>query len=282
MALKITSEELDKMIRNNIAKRGLSSDIGEDTLEELKNKIKEAVNQQNSDKQAKVQEPEQVIDISKSPTATPGEIPAVIQSSTEENIKEVELARKEGEISEKEKELEKKSLELNEKEIELNQKEEELSYKPELPKKLTSLDSEKLFIFNENELSLGQESLSYARFRLCDFPDLKKAMKDIWYEDGKTKADVFIAKFEKIGEIVFDPFKGTSNFEERKETDETTNLPEEVKQAEKKAIETQTDITPMFQNVIEPIKVQNINLLQGDSIEKLVEKKIEDILNRKF
>ena len=43
-------------------------------------------------------------------------------------------------------------------------------------------------------------------------PDVKKSMNDLWIQEGKTKADIYIAKFEKMGEIEFNYSDGTSRF----------------------------------------------------------------------
>ena len=45
-------------------------------------------------------------------------------------------------------------------------------------------------------------------------PDVKKSMNDLWIQEGKTKADVYVAKFEKMGEIEFNYSNGTSRFTE--------------------------------------------------------------------
>ena len=58
--------------------------------------------------------------------------------------------------------------------------------------------------------------------RLMDDPDVKKSMHDLWIQEGKTKAKVFVAKFEEMGEIDFNYADGTSKFTEKICTSRTT------------------------------------------------------------
>jgi hypothetical protein len=88
------------------------------------------------------------------------------------------------------------------------------AYKPELPSFMEKIEPEKVIVFNQNELSDSGENLSYKPLRLFSNPDERKSMKDLWLDAGKKKADVYIAKFERIGEIEYDFINGSSVFRE--------------------------------------------------------------------
>ena len=90
------------------------------------------------------------------------------------------------------------------------------AYTPELPSFLDKIEPGKIIVFDMNELSQGGENLSHTPFRTFSDPDVKKSMSDLWVEDGKRKAEVYIAKFEKIGDIEFNYANGTSQFIERR------------------------------------------------------------------
>lgn len=90
----------------------------------------------------------------------------------------------------------------------------EAEYNPELPEMLQKIEPAEIIVFDMNELSHGGEQMSYTPFRMMKNPDEKKSMKDLWLEEGRRKADVYIAKFEKIGEIEFNYARGTSFFKE--------------------------------------------------------------------
>jgi hypothetical protein len=90
------------------------------------------------------------------------------------------------------------------------------AYTPELPSFLDKIEPAKIIIFSQNELSEGGENLSHKPLRTFSDPDAKKSMHDYWIEEGKKRADVYIAKLEKIGEIEFNYANGTSQFIEKR------------------------------------------------------------------
>lgn len=90
------------------------------------------------------------------------------------------------------------------------------AYTPELPSFLDKIEPGKIIVFDMNELSQGGENLSHKPFRTFEDPDVKKSMNDMWVNDGKRKADVYVAKFEKIGQIEFNYSNGTSQFIEQR------------------------------------------------------------------
>jgi hypothetical protein len=90
------------------------------------------------------------------------------------------------------------------------------AYTPELPSFLNKIEPAKVIVFDMNELSHGGENLTNAPLRTFENPDVKKSMNDFWVNEGKKKAEVYMAKFEKIGEIEFNYVNGTSQFVEKR------------------------------------------------------------------
>lgn len=90
-----------------------------------------------------------------------------------------------------------------------------MGYTPELPEVLKKAEPSELFVFQYNDIGESGENLTHKPLRLMDDPDVKKSMNDLWIEQGKTKAKVYVAKFEEIGEITFNYANGTSSFVEK-------------------------------------------------------------------
>jgi len=90
------------------------------------------------------------------------------------------------------------------------------SYEPQLPSFMDKIEPAKVIVFDMNELSEGGENLSHKQFRTFENPDIKKSINELWIEDGKRKADVYIVKLEKIGNLDFNYTNGTTKFEERR------------------------------------------------------------------
>ena len=279
---KITTSELEEMIRRRIAERGLAEgEIGEELITAIKEKIKEASNirgikQEQPEPEEEEEEEEEedvVVDVSpETPTETPGELPEPVISTVEGDPKAEELAGREGEVEEKERSLAQREGDIEEKEFQLKGKEEELAYKPKLPKFMDEIGPEKVFIFNTDEVSLGGESLSKAPFRLVLDPDSKKTMNDLWLEKGKKNAEVYLINFEKLGDIEFDPFQGTSKFEEKRfeiPEEESTEEVQEAPEQMEDAIEPVTDVT---QPMSDDMGLQTVDM------EGTMKKKIDDIL----
>jgi hypothetical protein len=288
MSHKINSSEIDSLIEKKIKERGLVGDITLEKLSEIKEKIK-----------SQLKKPELVIPVNEQvpPTVTPEVAPTPVQTlpGAPEAITQtvsiskdaVELAKKEGELEQKEKQISDREASVANKESELQRKQDELSYKPQVPAVLENIGNEQFFIFNENELSLGAEALSSANFRLMSNPDLKKSMIEIWATDGKKSADVFLVRFEKIGEVSFDPFQGTSKFEKKPfEAGQTpSDVPIEGLTPED-AMASQEATEPM-QDSIEPIS--NVTLapstdmgLNSIDMESLLKSRLDDIIKDYF
>lgn len=90
------------------------------------------------------------------------------------------------------------------------------SYEPALPSFMDKIDPAKIIIFDMNELSQGGENLSHKPLRTFENPDVKKSMNDLWIDEGKRKADVYMVKLEKIGCLDFNYSNGTTRFDEKR------------------------------------------------------------------
>ena len=90
------------------------------------------------------------------------------------------------------------------------------AYRAPLQDMLKDVEPEKIIIFDMNELSEGGENLAAKPFKTMADPEIRRSMRDLWAEDGKTKAEVYVAKFEKLGEIDFDYLSGTARFGEKR------------------------------------------------------------------
>jgi len=89
-------------------------------------------------------------------------------------------------------------------------------YTPELPSFLDKVQPGKVIIFSQNELSESGENLSLKPIRTFADPDVKKSMRELWLDNGQKKAEVFLAKLEKIGEMEYDFSNGTTVFAEKR------------------------------------------------------------------
>jgi len=90
------------------------------------------------------------------------------------------------------------------------------AHTPELPYFLDKIEPGKVIIFSQNELSESGENLSLKPIRTFADPDQKKSMRELWLEQGQKKADVYLAKLEKIGEMNYDVTNGTTVFTEKR------------------------------------------------------------------
>lgn len=89
-------------------------------------------------------------------------------------------------------------------------------YTPELPSFLDKIEPAKVIVFSQNELSEGGENLSHKPLRTFADPDIKKSMHDFWIDKGQKRAEVYMAKLEKVGELNFDYANGTTQFVEKR------------------------------------------------------------------
>lgn len=90
------------------------------------------------------------------------------------------------------------------------------AYAPELPSFMNKIEPAKIIIFSQNELSESGENLTNKPFRTYEDPDVKKTMNDFWLDKGQKRAEVYVVKLEKIGELEFNYANGTTQFVEKR------------------------------------------------------------------
>ena len=157
----------------------------------------------------------------------------------------------------KEEELAKKEEELNQRESSLNSNEKESEYKPELPEQIEEIEPEKLFVFDENNISVSAEKLSTLEMNLLGSPEEKTNMRAMWLKDAVKDVDLYVANFEKIGKIEFDPFEGVAEF--------IPNTSKEVEEIDSEDIKLDTqgnmkDSIEPVSNVTQPIINESVEL----------------------
>jgi hypothetical protein len=281
---QITVNELDSLIRKNINEKGLRFDISNDQIEEIKQKIKNIAFKKEENKPVITNEEENI-----SMNLPAEEIrPQTITQTTTINKDNMELSQKEGELKQKEEEISKREASIANKEAELQRKEDELKYKPVIPSVLDNMGAEKVFIFNTNEISVGAEALTNTSLRLMSNPDEKKSMHDIWAQEGKKKAEVYLVKFEKIGEIELNPFAGTSDFVEKRIEDgqipssvPADGLTPEDAQKSQEPTEGLKDAIAPVSSAILPA-ANDMGLLNAVNVEQILKDKLEDIMRNYF
>lgn len=304
MKKQISLSEIDTLIRKNIKERGLSQDISDSTIEEIKKKIRThfggsvrypfmgqyIINTDGNDDGSETSvgdavidggggmdegildpKEDQTIDVNAAPESAVSHSTVVDQNS-------IEVARKEGELQAKEQELARK-------EAELNAKEEAIKYQPQLPEAITKSDPAQIFVYDMNELNMGAESMTQNPYHLRNNPDQKKTMQQIWLEEGKVRAEVFGVEFKKIGELVFDPFQGVCKFAHMPQP-LPDDLPKEEVDSVQAAKDSQLPLEPMV-DAIEPVMDVTMSPstdmgLQGADVQKSMEEVIQKILRSYF
>lgn len=174
---KITQEEISTLVASQVNEMELSGIFNEDTLAKIQEKVSKRLEEDKSLEEDKVLEEE-------------------VMPEQEEG--EVEITPSEAPVSD------------------VPVVTPEPTYEPELPDFIEKIEPAKFIIFDMNEVSLGGEQLSNKPFRLYADPDTKKSLHDCWKEEGKKTGEVYIAKFEKIGNVEFDYRNGTSHFTEKR------------------------------------------------------------------
>jgi hypothetical protein len=257
MNRQISMTEIEELIKDKFRKNGVLDMIGEDKISEIKEKVRSIIHSKKLE-EADTQ-PVQPQAVQPSP-ATATTNPNVTVKTTEDPQR-AEMAKKETELEIKQKELEQKEAKLREKELELELKEKELSYKPELPEKLKEIGAGEIIVFSENELSAGMENLSERKFRLKSDPDSKISPHDLWLKDTITRSNVYLVELKPIGQLVFDPYNGTTVMESTtggaiepsgKENDALENNVDSAVESQKPKEEMRDMVEPI-KNVTQPI-----------------------------
>lgn len=170
----------------------------------------------------------------------------------------------------KEEELTKREEDLNQRESSLKSIEKESEYEPELPEQIEEIEPEKLFIFDENNISVSGEKLSTLEMNLLRSPEEKTNMRSMWLKDAVKDVDLYVANFEKIGKIEFDPFEGTAEFKNIES--------EEVEEIDSEDIK--LDMQGNMKDSIEPISnVTQATINESVELNPKSEQLSEDILS---
>lgn len=291
MAEKISSSELERLIRRKVKEKGLAADVSDEQIIELKKKIRDAVN-------GRPATPDVQMDVNAGAPA-PGEIPTPITHEVQADPESLEVAHKEGELSQKEQDLASQELELKQRESELEQKEKAEEYVPQLPAFINDIGPESIIVFDMNELSFGGESMSNAAFRLKANPNEKASPHQLWVAKGIKTLKVYMSQPVQIGIMEFNPFNGTTTF-----THTGTQLPdaivpsydatadtEAIAKAEntgslQAAIDSQFPKEPM-QDAIEPkddvtVHATDPDMGLGSAIDQIIREKIHSVMKSYF
>lgn len=202
MSAKMNIEELKTLIANGIREQNLQGALPEDAVERIKERILAL-----RDKEAEKDIPEVVSEL---------DVPA-LNYATDNDVKfpdEREL------VASPEQQInmtgETQHIDVPAGSAPTGQPSEPtMGYTPELPEMLKKAEPAEIFVFKYTDINENGENLSNKPMRLMDDPDVKKSMHDLWIQEGKTKAKVYVAKFEEIGEIDFNYADGTSKFVEK-------------------------------------------------------------------
>lgn len=208
MSHKINTDELKAMIANKVKEIGLNDILDETAMEKIKGKI---MNTYNLEK-AKAEVPE-IIPEASSPTIEQGVFPSggfgtgVGESTgaTVSNATSIETIHIPDDLTQ-----------TPGQNVDAGSTGNIIAYKPELPSFIDKIEPAKIIVFSQNELSEGGENLSNKPLRTYENPDIKKSMNDFWLDKGQKKAEVYMVKLEKIGELDFNYANGTTQFNEKR------------------------------------------------------------------
>lgn len=204
MAKQINIEELKTLIANSIKQENLHDALPADAVEKIKDKIL-AFRKSETAKEIPSVVSEEVVNEFTAPVI-PGVGTDARQFPDENEINTSEEAQ--GNID--------NSFFVNPGSTSSEEMSEpKMGYTPELPDALKKAEPAEVFVFQYSDLNKSGENLSYKPLRLMNDPEVQMSMNDFWIKEGKTKADVYVAKFEKIGEINFNYADGVSKFVEK-------------------------------------------------------------------
>lgn len=189
MSKEINSEEIKALIANSIKEQGLDGVLPSGSIEKIKDRIFQFKKDEKFD-----QSIEKIPDV----VSEDQEIQNIDNNIDPQNIQPETIV----------------SADV------IQNNEQEPSYTPELPDMIQKASPEEVFVFKYTDISEGGENLSHKRFKLMDNPESSSSMRDNWVNHAKTKAKVYVAKFEEIGTLDYDYINGTTKFTEKgSETD---------------------------------------------------------------
>jgi len=199
---KMTVDELKNEISKNIKELGLHEALSQNVIDEIKNKIIAKINLQKAQSDI----PQIIPEYGNGPIMPAGtrEFPheELLDTINPKNPEEGEYGIEPGG------------------ENMLDQEYEPIIATPDMPDMFNQIKPEKVVVFDYNEVAAeGGENLANKPLRLYNDPDIKRSIKQLWKSEGKSKAEVYVAKFEKIGEVEYNYIQQTAKF--------TDNIPEQ-------------------------------------------------------
>jgi hypothetical protein len=187
-------QQLKDMIHDQVSQMNLEGVLDDSAIEQIKLKVMSAYNHEKAI----------------------NEIPEIIPEMDESNSDENTMLENEFNENPEVVDTEADSVQINGQKIDQGTSGNIPAHTPELPYFLDKVQPGKLIIFNQNELSEGGENLSNKPIRTFADPDVKKSMRELWLENGQKRAEVFLSKLEKIGELEYDVANGTTVFTEKR------------------------------------------------------------------
>lgn len=201
MSNKINTEELKTIIANQIKLIGLNDVLDAAAIEKIQGRIMNVYNHE----QAKNQIPEVIPEAVFPSVETQNDIPNEVNSTGTTDSFSVEADMNNGD-----------STQQPGQNIDRGTSGNIPGYVPELPLFMEKIEPAKVIVFSQNELSESGENLSNKPLRTFEDPDVKKSMNEFWLDKGQKKADVYMVKFEKIGELDFNYANGSTQFIEKR------------------------------------------------------------------
>lgn len=208
---QISTNELKVMIANEIKTIGLNDVLDETSIEKIKNQIMSFYNREKAKSSLPSMIPEATVPVGmgaveqgKFPNGEYG-TPASTGVTSVAQATSVEAPMNNGDFTQQPGQN-----------IDMGTSGNIPAYTPELPAFLNKVEPAKVIIFSQNELSESGENLSNKPLRTFEDPDIKKSINDMWMDKGQRKAEVYMAKLEKIGDLEFDYANGTTKFIEKR------------------------------------------------------------------
>ena len=204
MVDKINTEEPKSMIANEIKDIGLHTVLNQEAMKKIQDKVMSAYNLDKAKSEIPELIPEAAAPI---PVETSGPAMGSFPAATAQDLQTGSTETQQ---------VDSASPINNGMPIDAGTSGNIPAYGIEIPDFIKKIEPGKVIVFSQNELSEGGENLSNKPLRTYENPDIKKSMHDLWMDKGQMKAEVYIAKLEKIGELEFNYANGTTQFVEKR------------------------------------------------------------------
>lgn len=259
----MTVSELKALIANHVKDKGLNNILSPEIMENIKEKIMSKYHLHKASSQIPELIPES--DGPSPPMAAGGTVEFPKDEDAKELAFDTNLGMGQPENSGR------IGMEPGAEETE-NLEEPKMGYAPELPNFIDKIEPAKVIIFSQNELSLGGENLANEPLRTFSNPDIKKSIHEFWIEDGKKRAEVYIAKLEKIGEVEFDYRTGVAKFVEKRMEPELPTLGTDKENILIQAPEQKICDIPELSNTMESDDSKNVQNIIMEAIQEALKK----------